>query len=400
MKIKSVCELTGLTDRTIRYYIEEELIAPIYTENYLGRRSYNFTEKDIKDLNNIAVLRKFDFTVDEIKSLIQDHENSKKILCNVKSRTAQVISDGQSKLSVLSKINAEKSYTVAELASELSEASLESPKHDEAVKVNIRKTALSIMKAVAAFAAVWLPVLFSLFMVIVLISVYHYPVVEPSMLALTILSLLPSAVVLIISKTRLNRKKVIRRILLVCCVLSIPISVFMSAGIVSKSETSDFRNYRNFDAQCLADRNTVFQELFPHWPHYFENVRQADGTYETVYLDAHYYYRYVQGFDYTYDIYAQWPLNEAEYTLEIERSSAVFTKAAENETYNYTFAQQKKGDYNCLILYSGDEPFSTVTDSYEYMIFAYNDTTNTVRYIYCNSLENGAVQPYYLMLEW
>ena len=28
MKIKAVCELTGLTDRTIRYYIEEKT-API-----------------------------------------------------------------------------------------------------------------------------------------------------------------------------------------------------------------------------------------------------------------------------------------------------------------------------------------------------------------------------------
>ena len=42
MKIKSVCELTGLTDRTIRYYIEEKLISPLYTENYLGRKTYNF----------------------------------------------------------------------------------------------------------------------------------------------------------------------------------------------------------------------------------------------------------------------------------------------------------------------------------------------------------------------
>ena len=39
MKIKAVCEATGLTDRTVRYYIEEELISPVYTENYLGRKT-------------------------------------------------------------------------------------------------------------------------------------------------------------------------------------------------------------------------------------------------------------------------------------------------------------------------------------------------------------------------
>ena len=30
MKIKSVCEQTGLTDRAIRYYIEEKLISPSF----------------------------------------------------------------------------------------------------------------------------------------------------------------------------------------------------------------------------------------------------------------------------------------------------------------------------------------------------------------------------------
>lgn len=48
MKIKAVCEATGLTDRTVRYYIEEGLIAPFYTENYcistkkFGRLHGNF----------------------------------------------------------------------------------------------------------------------------------------------------------------------------------------------------------------------------------------------------------------------------------------------------------------------------------------------------------------------
>ena len=174
----------------------------------------------------------------------------------------------------------------------------------------------------------------------------------------------------------------------------------MSFGIVSKSQTTDFRNYRDFDADCLANRNVVFQELFPNWPHYFENVKQADGSYKTVYLDSHYYYHYHQGFDYTYDIYAEWPLSEDEYAKEVKRATAVFTKNIESKTYNYKFAELIKGDYNCLVLYSGDAPFTKATDNYDYIIFAYNDEKNTVRYIYCDSLENGADQPYYLELDW
>ena len=400
MKIKSVCELTGLTDRTIRYYIEEKLISPLYTENYLGRKTYNFSEKDIEDLNDIAILRKFDFTLEEIKSVINDAETSKEILSNVKDRTAQTVLDSQNKLSVFSQISTEKAYTVAELAEELSKASLDLPEHKETIKTNIVKTILSILKTIVTFAIVWLPIALSLFVVTISINDYHYPVFEPIMVALTIISFLPSIMVLIVSRTKLKWKKIAQRILLVFCILSIPFSYFMSFGIVSKSQTTDFRNYRDFDADCLANRNVVFQEIFPNWPHYFENVKQADGRYETVYLDSHYYYHYHQGFDYTYDIYAEWPLNEDEYTKEIKRAAAVFSKNIENKTYNYKFAELMKGDYHCLILYSGDEPFKKATDNYDYIIFAYNDKTNIVRYIYCDSLENGADQPYYLELEW
>ena len=400
MKIKTVCELTGLTDRTIRYYIEEKLISPLYTENYLGRKTYNFSEKEIKELNDIAVLRKFDFTLEEIKSVINDAETSKEILSNVKNRTAQTVLDGQNKLSVLSQISLEKKYTVAELAEELSKISLVLPEHKETIKTNILKTALSVLKATMIFAIVWLPIVLSIFVVIISINDYHYPVFEPIAIVLTIVFFLPSIAMLTVSKTKLKWKKITQRMLLVFCILSIPFSFFTSFGIVSKSQTTDFRNYRDFDADCIANRNTVFQELFPNWPHYFENVKQADGSYNTVYLDSRYYYHYLQGFDYTYDIYAEWPLNEDEYTEEVKRATAVFAKNIENKTYNYDFTELKKGDYNCLILYRGDAPFNKATNSYDYIIFAYNDEKNTVRYIYCDSLENGINQPYYLELDW
>ena len=50
MKMKTVCEQTGLTDRAVRYYIEEGLIDPEYIENYLGRRAYAFSDQDIAAL--------------------------------------------------------------------------------------------------------------------------------------------------------------------------------------------------------------------------------------------------------------------------------------------------------------------------------------------------------------
>ncbi|MBQ7826647.1 MAG: hypothetical protein IJ386_00095, partial [Clostridia bacterium] len=101
-------------------------------------------------------------------------------------------------------------------------------------------------------------------------------------------------------------------------------------------------------------------------------------------------------FDYTCDIYAEWPLKDDEYTDEISRASEIFKKHADGNG----FTEIKKGKYNCLILYSGNMPFTKATDNYDYVIFAYNDEENTVRYIYCSSLENGVDQPYYLQLDW
>jgi len=119
MKIKAVCELTGLSDRTIRYYIEQNLIAPNYTENYLGRRTFDFTEADIEELNNIATLRKFDFTIEEIREIILSPENSKVIINNVKKRISESIAENDKKLSALIRLDNEKIYTASELAEQL-----------------------------------------------------------------------------------------------------------------------------------------------------------------------------------------------------------------------------------------------------------------------------------------
>ena len=68
MKIKEVMAQTDLTDRAIRIYIDNELITPSYTENFQGRKSFDFSEKDIELLKNIAILRKTGFSIAEIHS--------------------------------------------------------------------------------------------------------------------------------------------------------------------------------------------------------------------------------------------------------------------------------------------------------------------------------------------
>lgn len=255
----------------------------------------------------------------------------------------------------------------------------------------------SFFRKLAVCLLICLPFVFVEFWLIVDVHDYHYPTVSLRSLLFLILTLLPTIAVLIVRK--LKPRKAVKSVVGILCVLYLPVSFTFAAGILGYSETTDFRNYRELDADCLANRSSMFQELFPTWPHYFENVQQPDGHYEKIYLDAHYYYRYLPAFDYTYDIFAEWPLEQEEFDSEVARVTALFkTRASEKPYYQYTTMQ--KGPYTCLIYYDGSTPFEEVKDSYTYFIFAYNTENNKVRYIMCDSLENGADQPYYLQLNW
>lgn len=399
MKIKAVCEMTGLSDRTIRYYIEQELLSPSYTENYLGRKSFNFTEANIRELNDIATLRKFDFSINEIHDILLAPEESISVLKKVKERTEKSVDEGQSKLFILSKLDDNKAYTIAELANELSAACLHEQIKDEAAPKSVWKVITHALKSILIFAVVWLPIVVSTFAFAIALTKYQYPVFFFRAIFLSVMFLSPSLFILFFQKSKVLQKSIIKRILLIICVLNLPFNFILPMVTVSSSETTDFLNYRNFDAGCLANRNKLFQELFPMWPHYFENVYQ-DGHYNAVYLDAKYYYHYYTVMDYTYDIYAEWPLNEADFEQEVNRVRKIFDEAIIPEDEHEHYTEMKKGNFNCFILYDGDEPFHKATNNYAYYIFAFDDERKIVRYICCRSLENGADQPYYLELDW
>ncbi len=112
MKIKAVCEATELTDRTIRYYIEEELISPVYTENYLGRKTFDFSESDIQKLNDIAVLRKFGFSIAEIKEMIQNPERIVQIIEDLQCRKKSLIDQENKLLQVLLRLDINATYSL------------------------------------------------------------------------------------------------------------------------------------------------------------------------------------------------------------------------------------------------------------------------------------------------
>ena len=68
--MKDVCQQTGLTDRTVRYYIECGLLTPSSKDNYAGRKNYTFTREDVERLETIKILRGAGFGVEQIKVLL------------------------------------------------------------------------------------------------------------------------------------------------------------------------------------------------------------------------------------------------------------------------------------------------------------------------------------------
>lgn len=135
MKMKAVCEATGLTDRTIRYYIEEELIAPAYTENYLGRKTFDFSQSDIDALRDIAVLRKFGFSLVEIKQMRRCPEEIVQISNMLQERKQALINEETVLLQVLSRLDKTNTSNVSELANHLRAPVADAPLPKEDVSV-------------------------------------------------------------------------------------------------------------------------------------------------------------------------------------------------------------------------------------------------------------------------
>ena len=80
MKIKEVLARTGLTDRAVRLYISEDLICPQNRQSYTGRKNLDFSEEDIRQLQQIAVLRKAEFSIEQIRLLKQDSRTAAQVL--------------------------------------------------------------------------------------------------------------------------------------------------------------------------------------------------------------------------------------------------------------------------------------------------------------------------------
>ena len=257
MKIKEICERTGLTDRTVRYYIEEGLISPFYTENYLGRKSFDFSEQDLERLKSISTLRAFGFTVEEIKRLLSEEGASQQIVDAVKKRTEESLDESQRRLGVLSALDGGEDADFSTLARKLS-SSVDIVKN-ETSRRSVGKALLSFIRAWAVFLAVWLPPAVAVFIWIFRLSATDMPILRPIFLVCTALCFIPAVLTVFVFQRLKGSRKLLRGILTGFCALCLPAGIFLSWNSVTVCNHS-YCEYRIIsEATCSQSGETVMK---------------------------------------------------------------------------------------------------------------------------------------------
>ena len=93
MKMKKACEATFLTERAVRLYISKGLITPRQVNGLL-----DFSPEDIQHLQDIALLRQMDFSIEQIAGMIGNSHDIPAILA-ARREAAQSGADRESKVS-------------------------------------------------------------------------------------------------------------------------------------------------------------------------------------------------------------------------------------------------------------------------------------------------------------
>ena len=412
MKIKHVMEKTGLTDRAIRLYIENELVKPEYDESYNGRKSIDFSENDVEQLKNIALLRKADFSIQKIKALQMGGETAQQTVKEYINRTNEKI---QLSSEIIEKIGAladEENITVEIICEKLSSnlANEQVPTEDMELSPKEQKekhvfTVISVIGMVLSCGSMILILLLVVFgfhykyteFVPYDLDFVHKLILFPIQYFFLIQFALCLIIYLLYKKNKKVGKKKDRKKAL-CIFIAILWSVslllspimFLMHFLGYCSATNNPNNYLEVDEEYLRyEWDEIFQ-VFPYkMPDFAKQlVYNNDSTtkYHYEYVDALLNsYNMVMYAEWQYDDTLGWQLND-EYEKEKQR---ILSK-------DNIVSIETMSDWQCVHFKNSEDEADALLD-YCYLFFAYNDKTQTVRYI----AEFGyKADPYHLQLEW
>lgn len=398
MKIKEVSQKTNLTERAIRLYIENGLVAPSCSESYQGRRNIDFSGEDVDILKNICTLRKAGFSIAEIKQIQQDPTCSIEILKNIIDKiNVRIVSDTEI-LACLTPLLCEEKLDIEGICRVLNNPAIDDkalPTEDSEISLPLkimRKAFLTFGICSFIFSVICcVPILIVEIKDFISYLYPVYPVDAIHFIAAFVASLvIPLILIIIFNKKHFEAKKAIKNRVVVSAVLLVlfvPSIVFTAAwGFVSGmshpeslliSQTHNIDNYMKFDAE---DAKKAMCEFLP------ENLPDIKG------IKYEYYYK-------NYGVFHEPPLTEI--FLELPLNAESF-----EETVNY-YKSFRPSDSVCdaeeetngnwkIIFYRQEHEHAPSNYS---PLFAYNETTKTVRFIceYGRVSMKGALKPHALM---
>lgn len=420
MKIKEVIEKTGLTDRAIRLYIDEGLAVPSIEESYSGRKSIDFSPADVDRLNNVAMLRKAGFSIADIKSMVDNKETAKEVVEKFIEQTENNIKHESKIVEKLKSISFDEDVTIETICNSLSAAveGNEVPKEDlhlsfiEKCKKDF-SIFFAVMGIVLSVASLIIIVVFwktEFIHTKVETDILPFVLFYGSIVIVFILSLILLAINWKISSVKKKSKNVLSGIIALSMVLfsvlsfytSVLGTLFLTTAVCS--QTTEIKDYLVLDGFVEDEFGEEIRSVFPdEIPE--SALKNSERRYEEGHpLTTKYYYRHTYTFDPDFDIVAEWMLSQAEY----EKAK---NKLIGKEKYSFN-----KGDWTLLVFSDGysASPRETKTitneqkfwinnwndDRYWYLLFAYNDKTNKVRYIAAHAIDSYEYGPYYLSLDW
>lgn len=408
MKIKEVIEKTGLTDRAIRLYIDEGLAAPNIEESYSGRKSIEFSPADVERLNNVALLRKAGFSIADIKRIVDDKETVKEVVEKFIEQTENNIKHESEIVEKLKSISFDEEVTIETICNSLSAAvgEKEVPKEDLKRPVWERITQKGFI--VFAVVAMHLSMVALLFYFLLIKDMFVHLYFAEGALSPVLFSyggwipaIVLSVVLLAINvKRRKNKTKrichmvtsfVIMLLIIFFCIFSSASSalgiIFVSPSVYSL--TTNPKDYLVLDDYINEDFGDEIDMVFPDKiPESAVKLTERKFDNSGYPFTTQYFYRHTWVLDPDFDLIAEWKLPQDEY------------ETAKNEITMDIKKIEQKGDWICLYYADTVEPYFWDSENYWFLIFAFNDKTQKVRYIASYAVDSYSDGPYYLSLDW
>ena len=409
MKIKEVISQTGLTDRAIRLYIENGLVTPENEKSYNGRNNYNFTQTDIEHFEQIAILRKADFSLEQIKTLKSGGESAKEVLIAYLNDKKESVVAGQKIVNALKDIPQQEIVTIDYVCEKIKDSFEQTSLPDADIKpTKAEKIEKWIMRSIAIILLAFWGLLgtgvFITYREDFVFPKYYTNPVNYIGTAYILIPILVSIVIMFLYRkyALLPKKRKERRwiagialaVALLVCVQPIGMASLMLMPPVY-SETDDPENYLsmgNYVKMYGDDIHKLFPANIPR-----SAIAEGSQWYPPdKFLDTTKYYYYFQDVvDPSFHIYAEWVLPEDKFAKELNRIQDYYPEGAKQ--------QVQWGEWTCLSFTDDTLVFEEAKEKiyYYYLIFAYNQNTGGVRYIASYSMDCGREEdPYFLALEW